>query len=385
MDIGALVFAGFFFGAVVLTVVLSMDDALVKMNWRLRIGSQLAKRQGESLKASLRKGLLEKPTYALPTMIYTLLGLGLTIMMAFAWGGDIGLGFVLIGYVATIILGDSFFRNFYERDRALVQKRLTAKAVLSHLDPSDATELMLAAARDTNPYTRLVAVETFDVLVNPDVFAELLKLQHDSFYAVSLLATSLAEKMAPLMQGLPPLSVLGFSPLLTLPQRQDYELTDAFKARTTSLSYKDARQILFSQYLHLQAYPHVYCRNCHAGVERFALKDAAWLQCKVCKDATGLVYPVRKVIGQIGGVVDWALEAGLLKINLWNAPQRDAIAAEIDVLEIIAGQGFDYNWAVSAVLGELRNPHLPDNRPYEVTLIGDPPVDLNTLRLLQKR
>ncbi len=96
------------------------------------------------------------------------------------------------------------------------------------------------------------------------------------------------------------------------------------------------------------------------------------------------IYKVTGLIGPLEGEQTKLTGTGELIVQLWNAAENEASAAELDVLEVAAGADINYDWAVSAVIEALRN-QSPD-RELRIEVQVDTKVSLapNTWNLLKE-
>ena len=74
-------------------------------------------------------------------------------------------------------------------------------------------------------------------------------------------------------------------------------------------------------------------------------------------------------------------------VNLWNEAEKKAKNADIDVLEIRESDGISYDWAVNAVLNELKN-DISRPRGYvkgiPVIIRGNPFLSENSKMILKE-
>ena len=133
-----------------------------------------------------------------------------------------------------------------------------------------------------------------------------------------------------------------------------------------------------------EAFPDVFCVQCHSRVARGTQDGWWWLSCKVCDDDDHLFPGIHKAIGQIGGPIEPSFYDGIYRFNIWKEVDKEPVLAEIDGLEIFGGDLDNYDWAVSKVVGmlELRHPEKIGN--VAVQLIGNPALEGNSLRILQR-
>lgn len=137
---------------------------------------------------------------------------------------------------------------------------------------------------------------------------------------------------------------------------------------------------IYSQLPLRRAYHYLFCMDCLCRAEEVVFHDWSWVRCQRCKDVFARKPGVVHVIGEIGGVRGWELHQGILKMSLWEAEDLRARSAGIDALHIVGGQGLDDDWAISAVVGKLKDAgigHAPASFTHR------PPLSSNTLKLLR--
>jgi len=115
---------------------------------------------------------------------------------------------------------------------------------------------------------------------------------------------------------------------------------------------------------------------------------AEYFVCRTCgknRQEQAFQTGIDQIIGVIGDFKK-IKSAKSLVVKLFSNTERQARNADIDRLEIHAGQKMDYDYAVNAVIIALSEDH---NRPrplskVPVTLYGNPPLNENSRRLLAK-
>ncbi len=141
--------------------------------------------------------------------------------------------------------------------------------------------------------------------------------------------------------------------------------------------------IIYSQLTLREAYPIVYCKQCLSWSEEVSFREWNWIRCKRCLDVQHLVPGVFSVIGEIGGVNEWHLDNGILRIGIWDTVQRKATKAEVDALHVYPGGEFDYDWAISAVVQMIQNQMNSRVQQVPVTIHGKLELSQNTRHLLR--
>lgn len=96
---------------------------------------------------------------------------------------------------------------------------------------------------------------------------------------------------------------------------------------------------------------------------------------------------VKQVIGLIGGnISNYKQDGDKVYVNLWFESEKKARNADIDVLEIQETAGISYDYAVNAVLNELKN---DVSRPSKyvknisVVIKGSPTLSENSKMILE--
>lgn len=322
-----------------------------------------------------------------------------TVMLAMSWRGNAGLtvvecikgvlgmllGFGLAASVSYPLGLGKTLRTFRQGVAALGAKMLARLG-----DPQEATQVLVAAGKHGQAHIRAAAVLGLRELGNAESLAALQLLSNDPRSEVAQAAQAATAQLEKLLRGGRALSLRQMDSLISnhrildkkrQPGKQivshvDYE--DHFQKTTQRIA-----EIIYSQLLLRNAFPHLYCEDCLAHAEEQRYDEWEWVRCVQCKDAVSLVPGVVQVTGQIGGGAPWAVEEGHLRLSLWNPATHQARSAQVTRLEIIGGQALDYDWAVSAVVEKLRNAHPTDGEGVQVSLVGQPALSANSLQLLR--
>lgn len=156
-------------------------------------------------------------------------------------------------------------------------------------------------------------------------------------------------------------------------------LTNLEKVQT----YIELEKSIFSQLSYFRSQGQLYCLRCNAFEQQKQYLDLQWISCRRCDSIDEIVFPIKEVIGQIGGNSGYEQCADKIILSLWNPESKAPIAADIHTLEIIGGQDFNYDWAVSSVLEELQN-QAAILRRFNFSLINSPKLNENTIRYLEE-
>ena len=128
----------------------------------------------------------------------------------------------------------------------------------------------------------------------------------------------------------------------------------------------------------------VICTEHHTRAELHKEEDWQYPICRRCKKVDHLVTGVRSIRGVIGPTSEGFSEEGTYEVALWDAKTKKPVYADISVIEVRAGAEMDYDWAINAVLDELRNDERNQDQVLPVEIHGDPPLHPNSLRLLKE-
>lgn len=108
--------------------------------------------------------------------------------------------------------------------------------------------------------------------------------------------------------------------------------------------------------------------------------------CRKCEKHEHLQANVTEIVGRIGPPLDTSKPVGsLFPVDLWDPEKRQATYADVDRVEIIGGAEIDYDWAVTAVLETLKNSDEPQRGKVPFNLLEDPPLSVNTGRMIRNR
>ena len=129
-----------------------------------------------------------------------------------------------------------------------------------------------------------------------------------------------------------------------------------------------------------------FCNNC---LQRgMVMQRSIWQVpvCRKCKNFEFLVPNIVEVVGRIGPKLETNLPMGsMYPVDLWDGERQLAQYADVDRVEVIGGAEFDYDWAVTATLETLKNSDQPERAAVPFNLLEEPPISVNTLRMLNNR
>lgn len=130
-------------------------------------------------------------------------------------------------------------------------------------------------------------------------------------------------------------------------------------------------------------FPHVYCTNCLTEGEKLVHDEWEYVRCKTCHEANDMLADVREVVGCIGPMPVEPHFNGVLYISLWDHVNAKARAGRIDRMEIVAGESYNYDWAVSASVEAMLNRFPEDDLAIELSIGQGVDLGLNTQNLLR--
>ena len=301
------------------------------------------------------------------------------------------LNFSLILLGATLAFGAAWFvflRNYLKLYRlVLVQEAARDLAKFGNKD--EAMAFFDAAATNESLRVREGALMGYGVLGTAAVIPKVEKMGQDPNPSLAKDAREAHQILLEMHNLGKPLSVAPIDKLIErivyvrnqLSKKSEYKLRVDYDAKLED-ALKKLNDIVRSQFPLARAYPFLYCVQCMAHAEKLTFFTQEWVRCHRCQDVFGLITEVRQVIGQIGGVRDWELKDGILKVSLWDADKGVARGAEVEWIEIIAGQPFDYDWAVSAVVEKMHHFHPRADYSLPVKFIGDIVLQTNTKHVL---
>lgn len=341
------------------------------------------------------RGILKRAKFLLrrPNMIYlwTYL-LPLVLLLAMVPIAIYRRDFVPItGFLLGFFIPRAIAYNFVDRSREQIKLWMlvvTVKKVAHFCGLQEAKTLFYELARDYDMDVRIASVNGFMELDPAVGLPALTKMLNDpsalvkaaakeAHTALSIIATGKgAQKLAPLPK--------------LIQEHQEWKkavLRGGFRKRqfrrNLRLTAHNIDEIVYSQLAQRLAFPQVYCQTCWSRAAQAAYDDWSWVHCKICGEADALILGVDQVVGQIGGAPQHALVEQTLTVPVWDEGRKVAVAADLDVLEIVAGQSLNYDWAVSAAVVALQHRiegHVPTTK---LRLVGHPPLENNSRLLLQ--
>jgi hypothetical protein len=336
--------------------------------------------------------------FSLSLFLPSLLVLTGLMVFSFKSGGSLGYDGLRLdmlgGYVLGVLscFGLTYLlrlRKVFQTDQKQIAQQ-AANAIARKGSPQVAAQILDRAATTSDPQLRLAAAFSLRYVATTQAIATLGRLGQDSDQAVRKAAASSLENINAVLNGAGRQSILRLDDLCAdfgrLSSRLELQVDEALRARLLIDYHHVKHQIdsmVFGQLPLLRADPDLFCENCYCRAEELHYLEWKWVRCKRCQDALALRTGVVEVIGQIGGVDAWDLQAGTLRLPLWDPEARQALGAEIDILEICGGRDFSYDWAIGAVLERLRAFSSTGEVHAKVRLVDQPTLDRNTLKLLR--
>jgi hypothetical protein len=320
-------------------------------------------------------------------------GLFLTLYIISVWLSTGNVEFTLmLGFLGGVAASYPFLLHLQLPEFRKKVSGIAARQLARIAKPEDAGTILLAASTHSDPLVRLAAVAGLRELGTNSGVEALRKLSDDKNHEVAVQARDAMSDLLPVLKGEAMLSVRTMETYVQEHQflQKNLKSSNADKAVKAFDKLHEITlqidEIVYSQLAIRRSYPDVYCVDCYSRAEDLRYEEWEWVRCKQCKEVHGLKAGVQKVVGQIGGeAVDGGsvLQAGVLRVNLWDQASLKGGFGEVDVLEVVGGKAINYDWAVSAVIEKMHN-HLqgPANR-ISVKLIGNPALEVNTLHLLR--
>ena len=316
------------------------------------------------------------------------------IVLAWIFGGPwVALG-ALVGYPIVPGLTKLALRSAGLKFRAKIQK-LAVDRLMRHGRDEDgsSTEMMamLAEFAQNSPAeSKVIALRQIARLGSPEGRPLLEKFQNAPDKRIQTAAEAALENLDRIISGD---NLLSAKQLPVFIDEAEYWHRQYYARRGLGRRESETRQaelieiindIVDSQMLLKQAYPHLLCTNCHTRAEEHHHGRWTYVLCRHCGDVVDLITDVNKVVGRIGNFPRSAHEDGVYYLNVWNRGKNKAIFADLDELEIQGRCKFNYDWAVSAVVAQLRE-HIADpDWTIPVTLRKNPPLDANSRKLLDE-
>lgn len=325
---------------------------------------------------------------------YTLIGLlpiGITIVglgAAIPISSESGLT-AMIGLAISLIGGYAFMLHFPLTEHRNRLSFMASRQLVRHTRPEISEEILARVAESSSPMTRLAAVEGLRELGTSTGNELLRKLSEDKSDPVAAAARDALSDLLPVLKGDQVLSVRTMETYV-----REHEF---WEKKVRSQSWLDnpgpsdqlaeiTRQIddiVFSQLPVRRAFPFVYCMDCYSRAEEMRHNEWEWIRCKQCKEVHGLRIGVKKAVGQIGGESKEFMEGGILYLPLWDEASHQARYAELDELQVIGGKAIHYDWAVGSLVQKIHDHHQGPAYATTVRLLGQPPLEMNSLQLLR--
>ena len=123
--------------------------------------------------------------------------------------------------------------------------------------------------------------------------------------------------------------------------------------------------------------------KCYSRSEMLHAGPWVYIQCKKCGEVKDIRNGIEWVVGRVSDKRFQNEGNGKLYLGLWNEKQKDARFAEIDELEIQAGKKIGYDWAVNAVIENLRNGWEGELK-LPITIQEGVTLDPNTMRNIEE-
>lgn len=296
---------------------------------------------------------------------------------------------ISLGFLAAVVGGYPFALH---QQLAEYRSKVTTLAALQTVraaKPEDSGPLLIEGSNHRDPVVRLAAVSGLRELGTNSGVEALKRLGEDGDRRVAAAARNALSDLLPALRGTLILSVRTMDTYVEEHRFLETQL-GSNKPGVAAAAFdklheisKQIDEIVYSQLSLRRAFPDLYCADCYSRAEAQRYADWEWVRCKQCHEIHGLKVGVEKVIGQIGGDADWALEGGVLRLNLWDEKAHKARYAEMDVFEVVGGKALNYDWAVSAVIDKLHNQQQGPANRIAVKLSAEPTLEVNTLQLLR--
>ncbi len=296
---------------------------------------------------------------------------------------------VLLGIPILILF--SLYKDSSESDLTSEMPLVAVRQVIRFCAPYDRDQFLDFLATSEVEQLRLTACLGYAMLPTKQALPLLEKMKIDQAHVVCVLAHELISELQskeahPVQEDvrlLPSMieaydsTYYGFSYLLFNLKGRVHKLEEIEDQFRFHLANNGQFHPNYAQH---------FCTKCNAYAEKRSYFQWDWVWCRVCHETHHLISGIEAVHGQIGGDEGFAVHNGILTLNLWEADKKLAKVGDIDLLEIIGGKDiatkvFDYDWAVNAVLIEMRN-HLPNGQGFELLVTNDPKLEKNSWHLL---
>lgn len=128
---------------------------------------------------------------------------------------------------------------------------------------------------------------------------------------------------------------------------------------------------------HFEVFNHLdecLCEDCNTRGELTQVGKYQIARCRMCQEVQPLQKGARHVVGVIGPA-ETSPQTGKREIRLWDSQEEKPVYADVDELHIRAGDGFNYEWAIAAVIEQQINQR-PEHFP-RIKLEIDPALQLS--------
>lgn len=314
------------------------------------------------------------------------------------WGLTSALG-ILLGY--SLIPGITLFgmrklnRRFQEKIQKLALDRLMRNSLDAKSQSDQILNILKKATEQTPPAVKVYAIEQMARLGHPEGRSVLNKMKHSPDHTINKTARKALENLDKLLSGK---FLLSARQLPVFIDEAEYWNRQYYARRGPSRRESVEKQaeltgiindIVDSQVLIRKGFPDLLCTMCFTRAEEHVHGRWTYVLCRHCGDVLNLKTGISKVVGCIGNFPPEREKDGVLYLNMWRGKNRKALYADLDELIIKGGGDVNYDWAVSAVVAQLRE-HLPedglesDRHRIEVVLEDNPPLDANSMNLLRE-
>lgn len=152
------------------------------------------------------------------------------------------------------------------------------------------------------------------------------------------------------------------------------------------LAGRQTANALFAQLpAHGKDTAHLFCTECLTRANTKEQSGWTFAVCRRCDQYHTLIPDIEQIVGLVGPKFEEERQAaGELRLELWNEKRKTARYADVDRVEIHGGADFNYDWAVNAVLQELKNGDHPNYDAIPKNMVNNPALDVNTQRMLRE-
>lgn len=300
----------------------------------------------------------------------------------FIFGGFLGMSALL-----ALVNGRRWMRNF----RIGAAKRI-GRFFLTKGDRGTIDQFLKESYQQDLPGVRSAAIENMGEW-GSDVAVKLLsEARKDPDLQVALAATNTLNEVLKRLDAASPMSMAALDTLLTEYEHWTMEAEEHAASPEKAQDFLQKRklvewrieEILLSQ-MHLRnSYPDLFCMECHTRSEELVRENWRYVRCTTCKEAKNLRRGIQTVIGRVGGMPSDTLQDGVLYVSLWDEASASSRPAEVDKIEIKAGEQFNYDWAVSSVVEAMQNRFPDKDVKVPVELDGEISLGGNTLNILNR-